>query len=631
MSGFFGIFNRNGKAIEEEVVETMLDAMSYWDPDKNGTWSEGPAALGHAMLWNTPESKYEYLPLKKDAIVLTMDARIDNREELAKEIELPDRPMSKIGDSEFILGAYAKWGEECPKHLLGDFAFALWDEKKQQLFCARDHIGIKQLFYHQSDDAFIFGNDLKSLVEHPYIEKKINNKAVANYLVNYQLNSRTLTFFEGVKKLLPAHHMTVTDKRIVIRKYWNIASKVKLESPTINEYAKKLRELLEQAVCDRLRTDFPVSSHLSGGLDSSSVAVIAARKLYKQGKKLNAYNWIHEPTKTDDPMNFEWHNSKMISDIENIEHSYISMSAESLYGFMSERDIVYGETVDLWYEYPLRRSAQQKGSRTILSGWGGDEFVTYKGRAYYIDLVCKGRIIKAFRELSSFAKENNRSTLKSFISLLYFKVLMPCIPKKVYCCMPKNTCQSIKKFYPFLKKDFLPLMKQELKKASYLNRQSGRTVRDDMLTYWESGHVITRIESWETEATKNRLTYAYPMLDKRIIEFMLQVPAEYLVNDREGRYLFRLAMKEILPSEILWMGKEQEFNRVNHLMELLVSTYLIYLSRKSKQKIQSNYIEPSSLFLYLQHLQPDILSDDYLEINGLMSLLFSKTLSPSQD
>ena len=146
MSGIFGIFNRNSKAVDKQIVETMLDATS-WSPDERGTWIDGPVAVGHTMLWNTPESKYEHLPLENSSYVLTMDARIDNRDELLEQLELPDRHMLEVGDSEFILAAYRKWGEECPKYLLGDFTFSIWDEEKQQLFCERDHICVKPLYY----------------------------------------------------------------------------------------------------------------------------------------------------------------------------------------------------------------------------------------------------------------------------------------------------------------------------------------------------------------------------------------------------------------------------------------------------------------------------------------------------
>lgn len=145
MSGIFGILNRSGKLVDKQIINSMLDAMSYWNPDDSGTWMDGPVAFGHAMLWNTPESKLEHLPNRQNAYVITMDARLDNREELAEKLEMVDRPMYQITDSDFILSAYHKWGEECPKYLLGDFAFAIWDKKKQQMFCTRDHIGIALL------------------------------------------------------------------------------------------------------------------------------------------------------------------------------------------------------------------------------------------------------------------------------------------------------------------------------------------------------------------------------------------------------------------------------------------------------------------------------------------------------
>ena len=156
MSGILGILNRDGRAIKSELVEKMHHNMSTWNPDVKHIYLSNSVALGHAMLWNTPESKYENLPLESHACVLTMDARIDNRDELFMELDLPDKPLGEIGDSEFILAAYIKWGEECPKYLLGDFSFALWDEQKQQIFCARDHVGVKQFYYYVSDDIFVF-------------------------------------------------------------------------------------------------------------------------------------------------------------------------------------------------------------------------------------------------------------------------------------------------------------------------------------------------------------------------------------------------------------------------------------------------------------------------------------------
>ena len=138
MSGIFGIYNRNGDPVSPEIVEKILAALSSWKPDDSGTWINGPVALGHTMLWNTPESKLERLPHSTENLCITIDARLDNREELVGKLEMYSRPLEKITDSDLVLAAYSKWGEGCPQHLLGDFAFAIWDGNDNKLFCARE-------------------------------------------------------------------------------------------------------------------------------------------------------------------------------------------------------------------------------------------------------------------------------------------------------------------------------------------------------------------------------------------------------------------------------------------------------------------------------------------------------------
>ena len=207
MSGIFGLFNRNSNTIEKDILQRMLNVMSYWGPDEYGTWTDESITIGHTMLWNTPESKYEHLPLYNEAYVLAMDARIDNRQELLKELDLPDRPVSQMGDSEFILAAYEKWGENCSKYLLGDFAFVIWDRKKKQLFCSRDHIGVKQFYYYLDNEMFIFSNDIKSLMTFELFPKVINDKAIVNQIVYSHLQSDLYTFYKNVYKLPPAHNL----------------------------------------------------------------------------------------------------------------------------------------------------------------------------------------------------------------------------------------------------------------------------------------------------------------------------------------------------------------------------------------------------------------------------------------
>ncbi|MBW1634786.1 MAG: hypothetical protein JRJ68_00800 [Deltaproteobacteria bacterium] len=618
MSGFFGIYNRNGRVTGEEITSSMLEGISSWGPDDRGIWHQGSVALGHAMLWNTPESKFENLPASRDYMVITMDGRLDNREELALLLDIPGYLLDKLTDSDFIVRGYCKWEEECPEHFLGDFAFVIWDEKRQQLFCARDHVGVKQLYFHLTDTLFVCANDLKGLVAHPEIKKEISSEAVANFIVNAELISPELTFFKDIHKLPPAHSMTVTASRAVKKCYWRLEDAPQIQLSDADAYVEKLSELLERAVHDRIRSTYPVVSHLSGGLDSSTIAVIAARKLKENGGKLLAFNWLHKPTKNDDPSHYEWSNSREIAEAEGIDHRYVSLAAGDIYHYMGSHSIVYGDSSRFWYEYPVRQAAQDRGARTILSGWGGDELVTYHGQAYYADLFSRGKIKKVLKELKQKAFADKASPMRRFVGALYHNIFLIFVPRKIYRYMPRNRCAGELSF-PFVKKEFLPVINKEAGKESTLTMQPKRTIRGHMLAYWENGHLQSRIESWAASALSNRLEYCYPLLDKRIVEFIVGVPAEYLVRNGVGRYLFRSAAGKLLPGSILWANAKEERARVERLVSLVLSAGKMFFSEgEGSRDEQSDYIDAGKLEETLAKLKITSMSyEELLLVQGV--------------
>jgi len=626
MSGIFGIFNRNGNPIAGEIVDAMLKAGSSWEADESDVWLDGAVVLGHAMLWNTPESKSEHFPLRQDVHILTMDARIDNRQELSQKLELPQRPVGEIGDGEFILAAYEKWGEICPKYLVGDFAFALWDENKRQLFCARDHVGVKPLYFHLDAELFVFANDLRVLTTHPGISSKINDEALANYLINHELISQTLTFFADIKKLPPAHTLTITARGHSERCYWRPEDSPGIKLPSREAYAEKLRELIDQAVHDRMRSAYPVTAHLSGGLDSSTIAVIAARKLRKQGDKLLAFNWLHNPTGDDDPTHYEWFNSKLIAELEDIDHHYVSFTVEDICHHIDKLDIVYGETDVFWYEYPIRDAAEKNGSRTILSGWGGDELISYHGLSYFADLFLQGRIGEVFNELKVGLK--GRRGIKPWLSTLYHRLLIPLTPRALYCKMPKIKCEN--RSFPLVKRSFLPMINRELRKPEILTMQPQKTIREHMLAYWQNGHIQSRIEFWATAAIPKRLEYSYPLLDKRIIEFALGVPPELFISNGVRRHLFRSAIKGILPEQIVWSNAKNEPNRVERLVSLFISSCKFFTESASREH-HSQYVDGANLLRAMESLQLSSMDLKFLtlveDIEASMFVLFSEELA----
>ena len=166
MSGIAGIVYFNSKSPSRELISNIKEKLSVRGPDRQQEWVEDNCALIHTMLWTTPESLTETLPYHDpiSELVITADARIDNRIELANRLGISSCELRDASDSRLILMSFKKWGKDCPKYLIGDFAFAIWNNKTKELFCARDHMSVKPFFYYINDDFFIFASEIKALL-----------------------------------------------------------------------------------------------------------------------------------------------------------------------------------------------------------------------------------------------------------------------------------------------------------------------------------------------------------------------------------------------------------------------------------------------------------------------------------
>lgn len=579
MSGFFGIFNRNVNPVEKKIAENMLESMSSWNPDEINLWIDGPVALGHVMLWNTPESKYEHLPLKKNMYVLTMDARIDNREELIAELELPSRPLNEIGDSEFILGAYEKWGEDCPKHLLGDFAFVIWDERKKQLFCARDHVGIKLFYFYQYDNIFIFSNDIESILSHPSVDKKLDDNTVATFLKDEGIHTERDTFFEKIKKLPPATSLTITSSYINEKKYWSIENSPLVNYNTYEEYIKRLKYLFNSSVEARLRTFFPIASHLSGGIDSSPIAVLAARKLKNKNRKLYVFNWIDIPENEDEYEYEAWSFSRRIAEIEsNIVHKEFIIDPHFMVKQYEEHNFFTRGTMFYWREYAVLDMVEDIGARTIMSGWGGDELISYNGATYLSHLYSQKKGIQLLKYLY-YEKKYSTNSWSQFIKLI-LKVLLPSyIIRYLTNKRNINDEQSGPDFYNrYTTKEFSKFMNVHQSKKFPI--VSG--IREEQLALYNYGHLQNRIESWALAAFPKKIEYRYPLLDKRIIEFAMGIPEDIFYPQKGvSRHLMKSMISDLLPYDIVWFPKPNE-SKINKRLKKDFTKALEIMQKKYK-------------------------------------------------
>jgi asparagine synthase (glutamine-hydrolysing) len=251
-------------------------------------WCEGPIGLGQQLLWVTPESQHERGPVVDVATGLAIVAasRLDNRDVLLQVLALPPALWSTLPDSQVLLYAYRQWDTACVERLLGDFAFVIWDGPRQRLFGASDYMGMRALYYYHDDRRFIFASEIKGLLAHPDIPRRLNEQTLARLAVPASLLlDKSATFFAGIQQFPAAATLTVTATNQHWRPYWEPDRQARLHLPEAEGF-EAFQELWGQAVAARVRSPYPMASLLSGGLDSSAVVAVAARELQRQNRRL---------------------------------------------------------------------------------------------------------------------------------------------------------------------------------------------------------------------------------------------------------------------------------------------------------------------------------------------------------
>ena len=278
MSGIVGVVHFDGEPVDRRLLARMTSFMAFRGPDAQEIWIDGRVGFGHALLKTTDESEYEHQPFTLNGRVwIVADARIDARRDLVPQLRaLGQENLSpEATDVELILRAYLVWGEDCVEHLLGDFAFAIWDGQKQSLFCARDHLGVKPFFYAHLGQKLIFSSSLDCIRQHPAVSDRLNELAIADFLL-FDLNQdKTTTSFADIQRIPPAHVATWSADGPQLRCYWTLPIDEPVFFRRDEDYVDRFKELLDQAVDDRLRTK-KICVFMSGGLDSPTLAATAS-------------------------------------------------------------------------------------------------------------------------------------------------------------------------------------------------------------------------------------------------------------------------------------------------------------------------------------------------------------------
>jgi len=551
LESIFGIISKSGDLIDEELLQDCLRAQGQFSPKDSAIWHEDNVALAYQQVINTHDGESTGIPAHDSGLYIVADCRIDYRDELILELKINPIDANKIPDNHLILKSYLKWGESCVDYLHGDFAFAIWDVKKQKLFSARDQMGCRPFFYFEDDQYFLFSSNMNGFDPVPWIEFVPEEKYILHHF-----NSKALppdkTLYRGICRLPPAHSLVLAHESApVLKRYWDLEIDSSYAGLSLDEALLRFRDMLKEAVRQRIRGHSAIGLELSGGLDSSAVAVVA-REVKQKGGKIHAFiNALSEEQKKDffpfyDESNYA-EGIANYADLDSLHKIYGENGRTSLDAVMDAMETTHAPVIQLFpaFSDQLLDKVREQHLPLLLSGFGGDECLSYHARGILHEYAADGdweKVRKAVRA------EQPLKRMKILFKLFLEHSLLPYsefLRRRVL--NPKNRYKiSDLAMDPAFLKPFMEI-EEEWNKSG---KPDEYRIREQQRFRLMHTSVSDRLENSYLLAQKRNIEYAYPLLDIKLLEFVYSLPVEYKFRDGLGRYMMRRAMEGLLPEEI---------------------------------------------------------------------------------
>ncbi|HWR51693.1 MAG TPA: asparagine synthase-related protein [Bryobacteraceae bacterium] len=568
MSRFIAITNLDGAPAGRRSTVRAVG-----DPAGPGVWSEGPGRITHHLLPSTPEAQFESSPaISRDgALVLAADVRLDNREELGRDLGC--RITTLVTDADLVLLAYERWGEECAQRFLGDFAFALYDRRRKRLFCGRDQAGVRQLYYFHSERLFACASSAEALLDHPGIPAGPDAGALALSLVDrFPAPERTL--YAGIRRLPPGHCLTVGRDGLRVRRYHDWASVQPARYADRAEATERFRELFEDAVRRRLRSTGPAGATLSGGLDSAAIVCMA--RAVEPARELRAYSLVFPTLPCDE--------GRYIDDAARAANVGVErFAADSNAGFLNLGEpLDYpGVPPDLTFSmtFGLLERAREQGTRVLLWGFGGDELLT-SGTAYITDLVRR----REYRIALQTVRERAHYYSESPLRLGFNACVRPFLPSALRHVSVARTPRPLwlRAAAPPTPRHRGRVFAGETQERLYRGLCSGRSIDYTLPGTDALGAAFS-------------LDFRHPFFDRRLIEYGLSLPMEHSAL-LASKLALRDSMVGLLPESIRTRFDKTGFDAFIKRELQGRQTGIIASSIRNSELAQMGLVEPAALF-----------------------------------
>lgn len=566
MGGICGIVETTGAPLRTGDLEPMFHTMAHRGPDGRDSWSEGSAAMGQLALHTTPQSRQENLPWRhaESSLVITADARIDNRDELLNSFRLS--PDSQIGDGQLILRAFLAWGVDCVQRMVGDFSFAIWDPGKRTLFCARDHLGSRPFYYSFLNNRFVFASSAPGVSGGLKGPVRLNEERVLDYLFHeIEGIDHEVTFFRNIYRLPPATCLTLCCGKMVTHGYWKTDSITELRLQSDGAYQEALGESFCLAVSRCMRADIPVASMLSGGVDSSAIVAMAA-KLRDSGHSTQSSYLSRTVSQVNDD-----EDGCVESECIRAVAKHTGVKAELMDSAVVEE---YANELGHWSEsmedpfdsgmiqrFLMYQSASRFGHRVVFDGVDGDVVASLPG-GYPRFLVRSGEPLKAFREVIGQRKlfqDQSTPFWRPPLSLVWSSVA----PRPL---LAKRIKRGMRHFVEL--QSSMAMINPELAEREGLQERYERyvsTLEKSGIEHNRKGglrsahaervrvpFLTAAVERYERVAASSSIESRHPLLDRQFVEHCISLPWEQLSRQGWSKYGFRRFAATLLPQKVAW-------------------------------------------------------------------------------
>ena len=540
MCGIVGIVNKNvNRPCDISSLISMRDLLFYRGPDDKGLHVDGNIGLGHRRLSIIDlNSGHQPMTNEDDSLWIVYNGEIYNFKSLREDLVKRGHIFRTKTDTEVILHLYEEKGNDCVKDLNGMFAFAIWDERNRTLLLARDRMGIKPLYYVQTENAFLFASEIKSLFESRELQAECNDEAILEYLVFRDVAGEG-TLFKNVRRLLPGHTLRLLDDRIQIQQYWTVFPLDIRNDIKFDQAVEELTFLIEDAVKIRMMSDVPLGTFCSGGIDSSLVTAIAAQFV---NSPINTFSVGFHEKKFD-----ESSYAQLVSGQYATTHHELKLDNEEFANLLPQA--IWHNDEPLHFEnsvqiYSLSKLTK-KNVTVVLTGEGADElFAGYPrfqipgllARYQQMPAVLRNFIWKASTLFKDHRVEKMKNNLKytSYDSLLYNAGLFD---KEFLFSVFTNNHGRIE--FPY----------REGVLNEVISRNSDIVSKVCLLD--QHMYLVSLLNRQDKMSMAASVESRVPFLDYRIVEFSNSLPVEFKVKRFKGKHILRKMARKYLPKQVI--------------------------------------------------------------------------------